>query len=172
MSLGHVFDPLFRVPFANGLLLALVLPVLGSYVRLRNEWLAALGLTAVVAVAGPWLSRMLILEHFFPENMAANRQSPWRLHLAFDLLAAFSVALATESIGVMATFCLVFLPPWVAFRFAASWKRALVHATGLSVTAYLAAFVLAIALDQPFGPVLVGTLVVAGLAPLPFHARR
>ena len=72
----------------------------------------------------------------------------------------------------MATFCLVFLPPWVAFRIAASWKRALVHSAGFSVTAYLAAFVLAIVLDQPFGPVLVGTLVAGGLVLLPFHRRR
>ena len=43
MTLAQVFDPLFRVPLANGLLLALVLPLLGAYVRLRNEWLAALG---------------------------------------------------------------------------------------------------------------------------------
>lgn len=40
------------------------------------------------------------------------------------------------------------------------------------MTAYLVAFVLAIVLDQPFGPVLVGTLVVGGLARLPFHSRR
>jgi len=263
MSLAHVLDPLFRVPFANGLLLALVLPLLGAYVRLRNEWLAALGLAQVtaaggvtaillgihplagaigaavvaagvkgrtersgndvyavllffgwstallgaansargeelshsllegqlyfttwpnlgaalalgtlVAAGGPWLSRRLLLEHFFPESLAANGHSPWKLHLAFDLLVALSVALATESIGVMATFCLVFLPPWVAFRIAASWKRALVHSAGFSVTAYLAAFVLAIVLDQPFGPVLVGTLVVGGLVRLPFHPRR
>ena len=52
MSLSHVFDPLFRVPFANGLLLALVLPLLGAYVRLPNEWLAALGLAQVTAAGG------------------------------------------------------------------------------------------------------------------------
>lgn len=263
MTLLQVFDPLFRVPLANGLLLALVLPALGAYVRLRNEWLAALGLAqvtaaggvmailvgihplagslgaavlaaalkgrtersgndvyavllffgwsaallgaanstrgeelshsllegqlyfttwanlgaalalvAVVAIAGTWLSRRLLLEHFFPESLAANGQSPWKLHLAFDLLVAFSVALATESIGVMATFALVFLPPWIAFRIAASWKRALVHCAGFSVTAYLAAFVLAIVLDQPFGPILVGTLVAGGIVLLPFRARR
>ena len=263
MTLSQVLDPLFRVPLANGFLLSLVLPLLGAYVRLRNEWLAALGLAqvtaaggvmailvgvhplagavgaavvaagvkgrtersgndvyavllffgwsaallgaanstkgeelshallegqlyfttwanlgtafalvAVVAAAGPWLSKRLLLEHFFPENMAANGQSPWRLHLAFDLLVALSVALATQSIGVMATFALVFLPPWAAFRIAASWRRALLHCAGLSVTAYLAAFVLAIVLDQPFGPVLVGTLVAGSLLLLPFRARR
>jgi zinc transport system permease protein len=133
---------------------------------------AAVALVALVAAAGPWLSKRLLLEHFFPENMAANGQSPWRLHLGFDLLVALSVALATQSIGVMATFCLVFFPPWVAFRIAGSWKRALVHCAGISVTAYLAAFVVAILLDQPFGPVLVGTLVVLGLVRLPFRARR
>lgn len=260
---AQVFDPLFRVPFANGLLLAFVLPLLGAYVRLRSEWLAALGLAqvtaaggvtaillgvhplagaigaavvaagvkgrtersgndiyavflffgwsaallgaanstkgeelshallegqlyfttwanlgaavalvALVAAAGPWLSKRLLLEHFFPENMAANGLSPWRLHLGFDLLVALSVALATQSIGVMATFCLVFFPPWVAFRIAASWKRALVHCAGISVTAYLAAFVIAILLDQPFGPVLVGTLVAFGLVRLPFRPKR
>jgi zinc transport system permease protein len=52
MSFALVFDPLFRVPFVNGLLLALVLPFLGSYVRLRNEWLAALGLAQVTAAGG------------------------------------------------------------------------------------------------------------------------
>jgi zinc transport system permease protein len=263
VSLSLVFDPLFRVPFANGLLLALLLPLLGAYVRLRNEWLAALGLAqvtaaggvtailvgihplagalgaaviaagvkgrtersgndvyavllffgwsaallgaansvrgeelshallegqlyfttwlnlggaialfAILSATGPWLSRRLLLEHFFPDHLAANRQAPWRLHLAFDLLVALSVALATQSIGVMATFALVFLPPWAAFRIAASWRRALVHCAGLSVTAYLAAFVLAIVLDQPFGPVLVGTLVAGSLLLLPFRARR
>ena len=106
------------------------------------------------------------------ERMAANGRSPWRLHLGFDLLVALSVALATQSIGVMATFCLVFFPPWVAFRIAASWKRALVHCAGISVTAYLAAFVVAILFDQPFGPVLVGTLVAFGLVRLPFRPKR
>lgn len=263
MKFDLVFDPLFRVPFANGLLLALVLPALGAYVRLRNEWLAALGLAqvtaaggvmailvgihplagavgaavvaagvkgrtersgndvyavlllfgwsaallgaansvrgeelshallegqlyfttwanlggalalgAVLLAAGPWLSRKLLLEHFFPEHINANGEPAWRLHLAFDLLVALAVALATESIGVMATFCLVFFPPWVSFRIASGWKRALVHAVGFSVTAYLVAFVLAIVLNQPFGPVLVGTLVVGGLIRLPFLRRR
>jgi zinc transport system permease protein len=262
VNLSLVFDPLFRVPFANGLLLALVLPLLGSYVRLRNEWLAALGLAqvtaaggvvailvgfhplagalgaaavaagvkgrteragndvyavlllfgwsaallgaansvrgeelshallegqlyfttwanlggalallALVGAAGPWLSRKLLLEHFFPEHMNANGEPAWRIHLAFDLLVALAVALSTESIGVTATFCLVFFPPWVAFRIASGWRRALVLACALALAAYLAAFVLAILLNQPFGPVLVGTLVATGLIRVPFRRR-
>lgn len=42
---------LFAVPFAAGLALAVLLPVLGCYLRLRDEWLAALAY-AHVAAAG------------------------------------------------------------------------------------------------------------------------
>jgi zinc transport system permease protein len=45
------YDPLFRVPFITGLLFAAVLPLLGMYLRLREEWLAALAF-AQVAAAG------------------------------------------------------------------------------------------------------------------------
>ena len=36
-------DPLFTVPFLSGLLVAAVLSAVGVLLRLRNEWLAALG---------------------------------------------------------------------------------------------------------------------------------
>jgi zinc transport system permease protein len=44
-----LFDPLFRVPLLVGLIAALLLPLLGCYLRLRGEWLAALGLAHVAA---------------------------------------------------------------------------------------------------------------------------
>ncbi|HKJ70755.1 MAG TPA: metal ABC transporter permease [Gammaproteobacteria bacterium] len=44
-------DPLFRVPLAAGAVAAAVLPLLGALLRLREEWLAALGL-AHIAAAG------------------------------------------------------------------------------------------------------------------------
>jgi len=50
------FDPLFRTPFFVGLILALVVPLLGPYLRLRQEWLAAIGLSHIAAagvVLGP-----------------------------------------------------------------------------------------------------------------------
>ena len=47
-------DPLFRLPFVAGLLIAAVLPVLGALLMLRDEWLAALGL-AHLAAAGALL---------------------------------------------------------------------------------------------------------------------
>lgn len=49
--LDAVIDPLFQTPLLTGLLLALLLPLLGVYLRLREEWLAALGL-AQLAGAG------------------------------------------------------------------------------------------------------------------------
>ena len=44
-----LFDPLYHVPLLVGLVAAALLPVLGCYLRLRNEWLAALGLAHVAA---------------------------------------------------------------------------------------------------------------------------
>lgn len=51
MNFDLLFDPLFRLPFLTGLLLAAWLPVLGLYLRLRGEWLAVLGM-AQLASAG------------------------------------------------------------------------------------------------------------------------
>lgn len=48
---SHILDPMFRWPLATGLIFAAVLPVLGMYLRLREEWLAALAF-AQVAAAG------------------------------------------------------------------------------------------------------------------------
>jgi zinc transport system permease protein len=49
--MGVLFDPLFFMPFVNGLLLAIVLALLGPYSRMRGEWLASLGV-AQAAAAG------------------------------------------------------------------------------------------------------------------------
>ena len=251
---------LFTVPFFSGLLVAGVLSVVGVLLRLRNEWLAALGfahlagasaliglaihipavlgatfgaavgaavktvgrfrgntvyalmilvgwsttllvaantalgsvighamvegqlyfagfshLTAaailVIATVGAlyWLMPIVIRNRFFPGHDAANRLPAWRWHLAFDLLAALSMAVATATVGLMAAFALVFIPPWLAFRSARNWKQALVISTGLGTAGYIAAFLLALWLDQPFGPVLVALLlVVAGV----MHIKR
>lgn len=43
---------LFSLPFFTGLALSLLLPVLGCYLRLRDEWLAALGLSHIAAAGG------------------------------------------------------------------------------------------------------------------------
>jgi zinc/manganese transport system permease protein len=58
MRLDALFDTLFLVPFLNGLWLALLLPVVGAYARLRGELLASLGV-AQVAAAGIGLAAFL-----------------------------------------------------------------------------------------------------------------
>jgi zinc transport system permease protein len=255
LSFIDVFDRMFLLPFVNGLLLAILLPLLGAWIRLREEWLAALGL-AQVAAAGvvvgalfmepgglvalaaaalaaaakaflgrsgndayavmillgwsvaligaaftahgdelgralvqgqlyftgaghlqgilalalvsaallPWLSPRLLLGRFFPDHFRANGKANPHHDLVFDVLVAITLALSATAIGVMAAFALVFVPPWVAFRFAHGWSRTLAWSVGLGVLAYLVAFVAAIRLDQPFGPVLVVALLL--LAPL------
>src|SRR5574343_472908 len=44
-----MWHELFLTPFLTGLALAVLLPVLGSYLRLRDEWLAALAYSHVAA---------------------------------------------------------------------------------------------------------------------------
>ncbi|MFP4616266.1 MAG: metal ABC transporter permease [Thiohalorhabdus sp.] len=244
-------DPLFRLPFAAGLLAALTLPLLGNLLRLREEWLAALGLAhlsaagalgglglgvpaiaggpvaagvgalfkglagargntayalmillgwsatlvlaastalgeslahamvdgqlyfagwpelaglglfAVLTLAGlPWLMPRLLRARFFPEHERANRLPAWRWHLAFDLLVAAGMALGTATVGLMGAFALAFLPAWAAFGVAPGWRAGLVVSASLGLAAYLGAFVAALALDQPFGPILVAALLV------------
>jgi zinc transport system permease protein len=261
MSFHDLLDRMFLLPFVNGLLLAALLPLLGAWIRLREEWLAALGLAQVAAdgvvvgaifmepvglvalaaaalaaaakallgrAAGndayaimillgwavgligasfaahgdelgraliqgqiyftgpghlrgigllflaslallPWLSPRLLLGKFFPDHFRANGIPNPHHDLVFDILVAVTLALSATAIGVMAAFALVFVPPWVAFRFAHGWRRTIAWSVGLGLLAYLAAFVLAIRLDQPFGPVLVVALLL--LAPVRAFAR-
>lgn len=255
--LPDLFPSFFVQPFFTGLTFAVLLPVVGAYLRLRDEWLAALalaqtaaagalvamlagaplllgGLVAGLAAAGlkqgvegaargiqgasyallllaAWavaillvanlplaerlghalfdgqlyftgrdhlvvavicaavaggalfrLSRDLLLSHFFPDFFRARGRSVRRVHLGFDLVVAAVLAMATMSLGVMAAFALVFIPPFVACRRAGSWRRALVLAAAVGVFAYVLAFAVALWLDQPFGPLLAMALVIAG----------
>jgi len=123
--------------------------------------LLAAAMLAVATVAGlHWLMPIVIRSRFFPGHDAANRLPAWRWQLAFDLLTALGMAVATATIGLMAAFALVFIPPWLAFRKARNWRQALVISIGFAMAGYIAAFLLALWLDQPFGPVLVAFLLV------------
>ena len=52
MNLELIVDPLFRTPFLVGLIMSAVLPLLGNLLRLRDEWLAALGLAYLAGASG------------------------------------------------------------------------------------------------------------------------
>ena len=255
MTLPSLFDSLFLVPFACGLLLAIQLPLLGAYARMRGEWLASLGVTQVAAAGmalgsivgdaptagallaaaaaaivktlfgqrsgndsyaamllvgwsgalllaanaargeelshvllegqiyftGPWdllvlavlvvataatlwwLSQRLLLGCLLPDRLGGNGGTARWDDIVFDVLLAVSLALAATVMGVMAAFALVFVPAWVAFRLAPGWRFALAWSTGLGLVAYMSSFAVAILFDQPYGPVLVATLLLVGL---------
>jgi zinc/manganese transport system permease protein len=258
MNTALLFDPLFAEPFLTGLVFSLLLPLLGCYLRLRDEWLAALAFAqtaaagALLAMLGGWpltlgglaaaalaaslkhafegaarstqgaayamllllgwalsvllvanlplaermghalfdgqlyftdrthlinagvfallafvglrvLSRRLLLAHFFPAFFRARGLSERRAHYAFDLLVAGALALATMSVGVMGAFALIFVPPLIAFSWAPGWRRAWQLAMLTGALAHVAAFALALVLDQPFGPLLALLLIAAGV---------
>ena len=251
-----MLNDLFLTPFLTGLGLAVLLPALGAYLRLRDEWLAALayahvaaagalaslfvglppalggaaaaGLTgagkrffarrlpggasyallllggwaaavllaanqpmaerlghalfdgqlyfagtgelALVAASVPlaglllWrLSRHLLLAHVYPDFFRIRGLRAWPIQGGFDLLAALLLAEATMTLGVMGAFALVFIPPWLAFRRAATWRAGIAWSLAIGVLAFTAAFGLALWLDQPFGPVLALLLIICGL---------
>lgn len=251
-----MWDDIFLIPFLTGLCLALALPILGCFLRLRDEWLAALayahvaaagallalvgGIAPVIggmgaaALAGagkrffsarlaggaafalmllggwalavllaanqplaerlghalfdgqlyfsgsdnlylilPWcllaipllarLSRQLLLARIYPDYFHAQHLPVWPVVSGFDLLAALTLALATMTLGVMGSFSLVFVPPWIIFRRTRSWRSGLFFSALIGVLGYVAAFAIALGLDQPFGPVLSLLLIVLGL---------
>lgn len=257
----EMLHQLFRLPFFTGLLLTLVVTLLGAWLRLRDEWLAALGLPHIAAAGGvagtavglplslgaglatasaaaikallartgnsqfalmlilgwggalflaanaphgevsgdmllrgqiyfttpahfqsalalavvvvlclPWLNHRLLLHRFFPDHFRANGRPVWPHELLFAALLVAAVVLATLSLGALPAFALFFVPPWVAFALATGWKRGLLLTLALGVASYLLAFVLAIQLDQPFGPTL--ALLLALLAGLRWLVPR
>jgi zinc/manganese transport system permease protein len=263
MNLDVLFDPLFLVPFLNGLMLAVLLPIIGNYSRIRNEWLASLGVTqaaaaglllgafvdgmatagallaATVAALAKWrfggdsgndgyaimllvgwsatlllaantargedlsrgllegqlyftgpsdsleiavllviglavlylISRELLVARLFPDRLPGRGGSVRRYELVFDVIAALSLALAASLVGVMAAFALIFIPAWIAFRFAGSWRASLIWSVSLGLLAYVGSFATAVLADQPYGPVLVASLVVVGCSRAFMSAR-
>jgi zinc transport system permease protein len=113
----------------------------------------------------------LLLGRFFPSHFLANGVTHPRHEIVFDALLAGCLALAAMTVGVMASFGLVFVPAWVAFRFSGSWRSTLVLSSGLGLISYSVSYVAALVLDQPYGPVFVAVLLLlAATRTLP--ARR
>jgi zinc transport system permease protein len=101
MTWAAVVDPLFFVPFVNGLLLAGALPAIGAYARVRGEWLASLGI-GQVAAAGLVLSAFFALPAALGAVLAALVAAPIKTLIgstdgddtyAAMLLAGWSLAL-------------------------------------------------------------------------------
>ena len=92
---------------------------------------------AIAAVTLGTLSRSLLLGCLLPDRFVDHRRPAARYDLTFDVLVAISLALAATVVGVMAAFALVFIPAWVAFRLAGSWRSALTWSLALGTLAYV-----------------------------------
>jgi zinc/manganese transport system permease protein len=123
--------------------------------------LGAGALVGALAVVGPWLTPRLLIARLFPDHFAANRQPVWPHELAFEALLVAAVVLGIGTMGLMATFAMLFVPPWVAFRLMRGWTAALLGSVLIGLAAMLAGFAAALAFDLPFGPALVAMLVLA-----------
>jgi zinc/manganese transport system permease protein len=131
------------------------------YFTAVSHLLSAVALLVAVLLSARWLAARLLLVRLFPDHYSANQQPAWPHELGFEALVIAGVVLGISTMGVMATFAMMFVPPWVAFRLARGWTRALVLSVALGVTAYLAGFTLALALDLPFGAALVAVLMLS-----------
>ena len=135
-----------------------------------------LGAALALVIGGVFLWRKgsdLLLAHLYPAHFQAQGRPAWAVRVGFDLLVAAVLALAVMSLGVMGAFALIFIPPWLACVFSPSWRTALIAAPILSLLAYLLAFTLALAYDQPFGSMLALMLCVMALClPVVVFVRR
>lgn len=118
----------------------------------RQELILAWTVTLIALFVMSWLAPRLIAARLLPEYERANRLPAWRWHLGFDLLTCVSIAASLTVCGLLASFALIFVPPWIAFRLAPDWRRAGRIAAGIGLIVYVVAFGLALMLDQPFGP--------------------
>nr|WP_301288429.1 metal ABC transporter permease [Natronospira proteinivora] len=135
--------------------------------------IAALILVVVLLASLNWLSPRLLKERFFPDYFSANRIPAWPHRLLFGALVVVAAVAGTLAMGAMSAFAMFFVPAWVAFVLVKGWRRALLLTVTLGVTAYVAAFVLSMMLDQPFGPSLTLCLVImAGLRLFANRAAR
>jgi zinc/manganese transport system permease protein len=132
-----------------------------------TELTASLILAVLAGLGIPWLGPRLVRARLFPRHDRANRLPAWRWHLGFDLLAALGMAVGTATLGLMGAFALVLVPAWIGFRIAQGWRWTLALGSLIGAAGYLAAFALALKLDQPLGSVLAAVLLLAaGLAAL------
>ncbi|WP_303784465.1 metal ABC transporter permease [Azovibrio restrictus] len=170
---GALFPLLLLLGWGGSVLLTANLPVaerLGQALfegQLYFVGTGLLGLSLLMLLLGVVFlrhqSRYLLLLHLHPASEAVRGGPGLRARLGFDLVAAAGTAVAVMSLGVMGTFALAFVTPWLAFVAGRSWRRALVWAVLPALLAYSLAFAAALYLDQPPGPLLVVSLVLVGL---------
>lgn len=101
--LAGLTEPLFRLPLITGLLLAALLPLLGCYLMLRDEWLAALGL-AHLAGAGALLAALVGLSPLVGGSVLACSGAGYKtlLRVRGNLAYAFMILTGWASMLLLA----------------------------------------------------------------------
>lgn len=139
----------------------------GSILATRPGDVVLLGVLAVV-LPGLFLLRrrqMALLLHD-RELAACSGVRVERLTLVLLVLVAVAVAGAIRLTGALLVDALTLLPALAARRLAQSLRAMAIWAVGIGVVVNLVGFALALAFDQPPGPVLV---LVAGLVAVAVH---
>ncbi|MFI6096145.1 metal ABC transporter permease [Lentzea sp. NPDC051213] len=139
----------------------------GSILATRTGDVILLGVLAVV-VPGLflWRRRQLALLLHDRELAACSGVRVDRLTLVLLVLVAVAIAGAIRLTGALLVDALTLLPALAARRLAQSLTAMALWAVGIGVVVNLAGFALALALDQPPGPVLV---LLAGAFALAVH---
>ncbi|MFO7786744.1 MAG: metal ABC transporter permease [Halospina sp.] len=143
------------------------------YFSSHGHLYGALALLLAVLAGLKWLTRRLLTERFFPDHFPANGQARWPHGLVYHGCVVAAVVLGTQAMGAFPVFALLFIPPWVAFALARGWRQGVIASVLLALGLYVAAFLVAIGVDQPFGPTL--ALMLVAVTPLrlvvPFICR-
>lgn len=131
-----------------------------------------LGLAALSLILLPWLYSIWLLSQLGVDRgqrlprgtLATWTDLGWRLLL---------VVVGSMTLGLPAALACLLLPAWSAALLARGFRHFLLLSCSFSVTAFLAAWLLALAWDQPFAPVLVIQAVVQSLLVYLFlHLKR
>jgi len=111
------------------------------------EEMVALSLLSLAALA--LLSRKLLFASLQPRLAEARGLSLAGLSIAFMVVLAFSVSLASQIVGILLVFTLVIAPAGIVLRFCRSFWRGVLLAVALSVLVVWTGILLACITNRP-----------------------
>ncbi|MCE0484341.1 MAG: metal ABC transporter permease [Methylacidiphilales bacterium] len=122
----------------------------GNIFGVSTEQLAEMLVLSLLSMAGLALfSRKLLFASIQPRLAEARGLSLTGLSLAFMVVLAISVTLASQIVGVLLVFTLVIAPAGIALRLCGSFWRGILLSVSLGVTAVWAGILLACVTDFP-----------------------
>jgi zinc/manganese transport system permease protein len=145
LGLGTLFLSLYR-GFAGQTSAILFGDIFGVSTG-QIEEMVALSLLSLAALA--LLSRKLLFASIQPRLAEARGLSLTGLSIAFMVVLAFSVSLASQIVGILLVFTLVIAPAGIVLRFCRSFWRGVMMAVVLSVVVVWAGILLGCVTNRP-----------------------